>query len=592
MPSYQAPLKDMQFVLHELWNIQQHIQNLAHYRDLDPDIIDPILEEAARFVTSELVGLNQKGDQEGCHFEQGNVRTPAGFKEAYHHLVEGGWMTLNADPAYGGQGLPKPLQVLLDEMLCSANVSFSLYTVLTQGAAHALATFGTESLKQTYLPKLISGEWSGTMCLTESHCGTDLGLLRTKAEPIGKDTYAITGTKIFITSGEHDLTENIIHTVLARLPDAPAGVKGISLFLVPKYLVNADGTLGDRNPVFCGAIEHKMGIKGSATCVLNFEGAQGYLIGEKNQGLKAMFSMMNLERLNIGLEGLGLAETAYQNALSYGKDRLQGRGAKGAQYPEKPADPIIVHPDVRRMLLTMKAFTEGARALAIWIAMQIDIAKWDEDAHKREEADSLVALLTPVIKAFFTDKGFEACNLGLQVLGGHGYIAEWGMEQLVRDARIAQIYEGTNGVQALDLVKRKLIGNDGASLKAFIAHMLAFVHEHKDVKELQEFSKPLAMACQTLIETSDYILAEAKKNADAAGAASTDYLHMLGLVTLAFMWAKMAHVALLKQDDHFYQAKLETARFYMGRVLPQVMSLQKIVQAGSESLMRMAIEMF
>ena len=469
MPSYKAPVRDMQFLLEEVFPFANVCQEFAKYHEVDGDIFLPVLEEAAKFTETVLQPLNQIGDKQGVQFSNGKIKTPDGFKEAYKQLVDAGWLSLNADADYGGQGLPRVLQVFFDEMLASSNVSFSLYTVLTEGAYHALHLHANEELKKQYLPKLITGEWSGTMCLTESHCGTDLGLMRTKAEPAENNTYKISGTKIFITSGEHDLTDNIIHAVLARLPDAPAGVKGISLFLVPKRLVNSDGSLGEFNSVACGSIEHKMGIKASATCVMNFDGAIGYLVGEKHQGMRAMFSMMNLERMNIGLEGLALAEVAYQNALIYAKDRLQGRAATGAIEKDKMADPILVHPDVRRLLLTGKAYNEAARALSCFVAHEIDRAENSENTNEAEQSDQLVAFLTPVIKAFFTDYGFDVCNMSLQVLGGHGYVSEWGMEQFVRDVRIAQIYEGANGIQALDLVKRKLILNQGESLQYYLS---------------------------------------------------------------------------------------------------------------------------
>jgi len=588
MPSYKAPLQDMQFIINDVIQIEQLLLELPYYQEIDADLFEPILEEAAKFSENILQPTNQIGDQQGCQFNNGEVSTPKGFKEAYQQFVAGGWLALNAAPEHGGQGLPKMIQVLLDEMLCSANVSFSLYTVLTQGTVSALIQYGSDALKQIYLAKLVSGEWGGTMCLTESHCGTDLGMLRTKAIPQEDGTYKITGTKIFITSGEHDLTDNIIHTVLARLPDAPDGVKGISMFLVPKHRVNADGSIGAKNGVSCGSIEHKMGIKGSSTCVMNFEDACGFLLGEKNQGMRAMFSMMNLERLNIGLEGLGLSEVSYQNAQAYAKDRIQGRAPSGSQNPEKAADPIIVHPDVRRMLLTMKAYNEGARAMAAFVAKHVDIAKHHPDKQCQHDANELVAFLTPVIKAFFTDCGFENCNLGLQVLGGHGYVSEWGMEQFVRDARIAQIYEGTNGVQALDLVKRKLVANKGQALNYFSELITNFIQNNSQDEALAEFTQPLTTAVELLANVSDWIMQQALKNPAEAGAAATEYLRLLGLVSFAFMWAKMAKAALAKLNDtdvQFYQTKIKTARFFYQRLLPQIHALQRSIQAGSNVLM-------
>lgn len=584
MPSYKAPVKDMQFLLDEVFFFSDYMKELPYFSEVDGDMVEPILDEAAKICENEIAPLNQSGDAEGVHFNDGKVTTPKGFKEAYKHFVEGGWMSLNADPEFGGQGLPKVLQVCLDEMLCSSNVSFSLYTVLTQGTVHALHAHASDELKQIYLPKLVSGEWGGTMCLTESHCGTDLGLLRTKAEPQGEGKYKISGTKIFITSGEHDLTNNIIHTVLARLPDAPPGIKGISLFLVPKVLVNDDGSLGAHNGVSCGSIEHKMGIKASATCVMNFDGAEGYLIGEPNKGMLAMFSMMNLERLNIGLEGLGLGEVSYQNAVAYAKDRLQSRAPTGARNPEGPADPILVHPDVRRMLLTMKAYNEGARAFALWAGKQVDISFHSPEEAIRKCAGGLVALTTPIIKAFFTDYGFEACNLGLQVLGGHGYIKEWGMEQFVRDARIAQIYEGANGVQALDLTKRKLIMNKGRNLSQLSEIISKFITHHKSNTAMHEFIEPLEEKLADMVDTSEWLINNSEDNPDLPGAASVDYLKQVALIILAFMWAKMA-AASLEKEEVFYKTKLKTARFFYQKLLPEVDALKQNIKAGSESLM-------
>lgn len=599
MPSYKAPLRDMRFIAHELWDVSE-LQKLTFYQHIDFDLIDPILEEAAKIAENVLQPLNQSGDEEGCHFENGEVQTPRGFKEAYQQFVSDGWMALNADPAYGGQGLPKILQVFLDEMLASSNVSFSLYTVLTQGASQALLLHASDELKQSYLPHLISGKWSGTMCLTESHCGTDLGLLRTKAVLQDDGSYKLTGTKIFITSGEHDLAENIIHAVLARLPDAPLGTKGVSMFLVPKYHVNKDSSLGKRNGVSCGSIEHKMGIRASATCVLNFEDATGYLIGEKNEGMKAMFSMMNLERLNIGLEGIGLTEVAYQNAVAYAKERLQGRANKGAIYPEKFADPILVHADVRRMLLTIKAYNEGARALAAWVAIQIDLAKHHPECMVRHKADDLVSFLTPVIKAFFTDYGFDACNLALQVFGGHGYVREWGMEQFVRDIRITQIYEGTNGVQAIDLVKRKLTLNNGAYINLFIEIIGDFIQQRTDNAVLREFINPLQEALNILVTTSYWLITQAEQNPDDVGAGAMDYLHLVGHVALAYIWAEMISKALEKEalekegtEEHdFYCAKITTGRFFYQKLLPKITALSQAIQSGSDVVMALKPEEF
>lgn len=595
MPAYKAPLQDMRFLLKDVWPMNHIFQAIPEYQALDLDLIDSILEEAAKFNENILQPLNQSGDAEGCHFDNGKVTTPKGFREAYQQYREAGWLSLNAPIEHGGQGLPKTLQVLLDEMLASSNVSFSLYCVLTQGAVHALELHGEQSLQQTYLPKLISGEWGGTMCLTEPHCGTDLSLIRTKAEPQTDGTYKISGTKIFITSGEHDLTENIVHTVLARIPNGPPGIKGISLFLVPKYLVNNDGSLGARNAVYCGAIEHKMGIRGSATCVMNFDQATGYLMGNEHQGMRAMFDMMNLERINIGLEGLALAEVAYQNALTYAKDRLQGRAAGEKYAPEKAADPLLVHPDVRRMLLKTKALNEGARALLVWVGQQVDISHHHPDASEKQIAEQRVAFLTPIIKAFFTDYGYEACNDCLQVLGGHGYIKEWGLEQFVRDARIAQIYEGANGIQALDLVKRKLLLNQGTAVQDFIGLIKASIAkcQIQENGSLKVYSDKLADAVKLWDEVSAYLIQISEQQVDEAGAASVDYLKLSALILLGWMWLEIALVAKLNQSiNPFYSSKMKTAAFYFAKVLPEIQSLNAKIYAGADSLMDFTFEEF
>jgi alkylation response protein AidB-like acyl-CoA dehydrogenase len=592
MPSYHAPLNDMRFILTELWPIKEYLNHLPTYQDIDPELLMTVLEEAAKFCQHEIFPLNQVGDQQGCKYHNGLVTTPDGFKEAYQHLVEAGWLTLNVEVAEGGQGLPKIVQVFFDEMLASCNVAFSLYTVLTQGVYHALKLYASYELQSIYLPNIASGKWSGTMCLTEAHCGSDLGLLKTKAIPEANGSYRLYGTKIFITSGEHDLTENIIHTVLARLPDAPPGVKGISFFVVPKFLVNQDGSLGERNHLHCGSIEHKMGIKGSCTCVMNYDGAIGYLIGKPHEGLKVMFSMMNLERINIGLEGLGLAETAYQNALHYAKDRLQGRSPYGPAYPEKPADPIIVHPDVRRMLLTIKTFTEGARALAAWIALLVDVAKFHTEEKTRTEADQLIALLTPIIKAYFTDQGFDSCNLALQIFGGHGYIKEWGMEQYVRDARIAQIYEGTNGIQALDLVKRKLVLNNGESVNLLISQINGFINEHLENKKMHEYIYPLQTCVQILQDVSHWIIKQSKHDQALLGVVARDYLNLLATSVLAFVWGKIASIAANKSTDIFYQSKMKTAQFFFQRILPIIFTLKYTITADNRAVMAMNVEEF
>ena len=593
MPEFNAPLRDMRFVLHEVFDAPSLWARLpALSETVDADTADAILEEAAK-VTGQLIApLSRSGDEEGAQFEAGAVRTPAGFKEAYATYIDGGWVGLAGNPAYGGLGMPKMLAVQFEEMLYGADSSFALYSALTSGACLAIDAHASEELKSTYLPRLYSGEWAGTMCLTEPHSGSDLGLLRTRAEPRADGSYALTGTKIFITGGEQDLTANIVHLVLARLPDAPPGSRGISLFLVPKFLVEADGSLGARNPVHCGSIEHKMGIKASATCVMNFDGAVGYLVGEPHRGLAAMFTMMNYERLSIGIQGIGCAEASYQNAVAYARDRLQGRAPGGAAAPEKSADPIIVHADVRRMLMTMKALTEGGRAFSTYVGQQLDLAKFAEDDEERGAAEAMVALLTPIAKAFFTDTGLESCIHGQQVFGGHGYVREWGQEQLVRDARIAQIYEGTNGIQALDLLGRKLVANRGAGLRQFAAEVRAFVDSPDGVG--QPFGDELLDALNRLEAVSDWLLEQAADDPAAVGAAAVDYLHLFGYVAYAYMWARMASVAERRRadDEAFYGAKLATAQFYFSRLLPRIHSLEAAIRAGSASLYGLGAEQF
>ncbi|MGH1483235.1 MAG: acyl-CoA dehydrogenase C-terminal domain-containing protein [Geminicoccales bacterium] len=590
MTEYAAPQRDMQFILHELLNVEQ-LTKLTGYEEATTDVIDAIIEESAKVAEEVLFPLNQPGDQQGCVFENGVVRTPDGFKEAYEQFTEAGWSALSADPAYGGQGLPKAVRLLVDEMVCSANLSFGMYPGLTMGAYNAIHKHGTEEQKALYLPKMVEGRWSGTMCLTEPQCGTDLGLIRTKAEPGEDGSFAITGTKIFISAGEHDLTQNIIHLVLARLPDAPEGIKGISLFLVPKFLPNEVGEVGPRNSVACGSIEHKMGIKASATCVMNFDGAKGWLVGEPHRGMRAMFTMMNDARLEVGIQGLGVAETAYQSAVTYARDRRQGRALTGTKDPENSADSIMVHPDVRRMLLTMRAFNEGARALAYWIGVQLDISEKHPDPEVRQAADDLVALMTPIIKAYFTDEGFHNAHLGIQCMGGHGYIAEWGMEQLLRDARITLLYEGANGVQALDLIGRKLPSHFGRLLRRFFHPVMALIEEHQTDQDLQEFVLPLAKAFSRLQQVTLHVAQQGLKNPDEAGAASVDYLRLFALVSLAFMWTKMVKVAREKLkagangDASFYEAKIATARFFMTKILPENSALFAQIMAGAEPIM-------
>jgi alkylation response protein AidB-like acyl-CoA dehydrogenase len=589
MQTYTAPLRDMRFVLHELHD-STSLKHLPGLEEITPDLLDTILEEAAKFITAVLLPLNAGGDAEGCHYENGVVRTPRGFKEAYKAFVEGGWGALNADPAYGGQGLPESVSKFVEEIISGSNLAFGLYPGLTHGAYLALKSHGAEALKNLYLPKLVDGSWSGTMCLTEAHCGTDLGLLRTKAVPQSDGSYKVSGSKIFISAGDHDLTENIIHLVLARLPDAPPGIKGISLFVVPKFLANADGSVGARNGVTCAGIEHKLGIKASATCQINFDSAAGWLVGEPHKGMRAMFVMMNSERLSVGTQGLGIGEAAYQSAVAYAKERLQGRSLAGAKHPEKSADPIIVHPDVRRMLMTMRAYNEGCRALGCWVANALDRMERSTDTAEREEAEDFTALMTPVVKALFTDLGFDAANLAMQTHGGHGYIVEHGIEQYMRDARIAMIYEGTNGVQALDLVGRKLPANMGRSLRRFFHPVAEFIDAHAQDPDIGTLVQPFAKAFGALQLATAFIAQRSFSDPEEAGAASTDYLRMLGLVALGFMWVRMAKVAADKlpgasADAAFYRAKRTTAAFYIERILPQAGALLYVIKAGKGSMM-------
>ena len=594
MAEYQAPLRDIRFVLNEVFEADKLWQSLPGLDGaIDAETADAMLEEAGKITSQTIAPLNRNGDEEGAVWNDGVVTTPAGFKQAYTTYAEGGWVGLSGNAEYGGLGMPKTLGVQVEEMLYGANSSFALYIALTAGSTLALDAHGSEELKQKYLPNMYAGTWAGTMCLTEPHAGTDLGIIRTRAVPEADGSYAVTGTKIFITGGEHDLTENIIHLVLAKLPDAPAGPKGISLFLVPKFLVNEDGSLGERNAVSCGSIEHKMGIKGSATCVMNFDGAKGYLIGELNKGLNAMFTMMNYERLSIGIQGIGCAEASYQSAVDYARERIQSRAPTGAVQPDKAADPIIVHPDVRRMLLTMKAMTEGSRAFSTYVGMQLDTSKFAEDGAIRDKADDLVALLTPVAKAFFTDVGFENCVHGQQVFGGHGYIREWGQEQLVRDVRIAQIYEGTNGIQALDLMGRKTVANGGAFFQVFADEIQGFINDNTGA-DMAEFVQPLQGALDNLKQLTAEVIERAKANPNEVGAASVEYLHTFGYTAYAYMWARMAKVALAASTDSdgFYQAKLSTARFFFKRLLPRIHSLSESVRAGSEVLFELDAAQF
>jgi alkylation response protein AidB-like acyl-CoA dehydrogenase len=592
MTIYHAPIRDFQFLLQEVFKVQDTVYTLPGFEEIDDDMVNMVLEEGAKVCEEVLHPINANGDQQGCLFDDGHVATPDGFIEAYQIFTDAGWASLSLPAEHGGQGLPETLNFAIEEMTWSANAAFILCSVLTRGVVNLLLAFASDELKRLYLENLVAGTWTGTMCLTESHAGTDLGMVRTKAVPQGDGSYALSGTKIFISGGDHDLTENIIHLVLARLPDAPDGVRGISLFLVPKICLDSAGNLGRDNGVSCGSIEHKMGLKGSSTCVMNFDAAQGFLVGELNQGLPQMFRLMNLARLSIGLQGLGIGEVAYQNAVVYARERLQTRSLAGVKNPDGPADPIIVHADVRRMLLTTRAYVEGCRAISLWTGMQLDIAHAHPDEHKKQEANDLVELITPVFKAFFTDTGYETATLCQQVFGGHGYIWETGMEQFVRDARIAQIYEGANGIQALDLVRRKLSIYDGRLPEVLFKRMDQFIAEHPQGDEGNEFAAPLAGALNTLRALTQWLLAAAKEHPDELGAASVDYLRLFALTTLAWFWAQMAYVAKMGKDNAFHTAKLATARFYLARLLPQIEGLDQGIRSGARYLMELDESLF
>ena len=591
MPVYNPPLRDMQFVMHEVLNVEAELKALPSHAETDADTINAVLEEGGKFAAEIVFPLNISGDAEGCQLDKATheVKTPTGFKEAYAKYLEGGWAALSCDPEYGGQGLPFVVNQCFYEMMNSANQAWTMYPGLSHGAYECLHAHGTPEQKALYLPKLTSGEWTGTMCLTEPHCGTDLGMLRTKAEPQADGSYKITGQKIFISAGEHDFTENIVHLVLARLPDAPKGSKGISLFLVPKFKVNADGSVGERNAIYCGGLEHKMGIHGNATCQMILDGAVGTMVGEPNKGLAAMFVMMNAARLGVGNQSLGLTEVAYQNALAYAKDRIQMRSLSGTKAKDKDADPIIVHPDVRKMLLTAKAYAEGGRALAIYCALLLDKELNHPDEKVRKDSGEMLALLTPIIKAFLTDNGFEAAVMCQQVFGGHGYIKEWGMEQFVRDARINMIYEGTNTVQSLDLLGRKVLGNQGATLKKFGKLVAALVEEEGVNEKMAEFINPLAMLGDQITKFTTEIGFKGFQNPDEVGAAAVDYLRVAGHLVFGYFWARMASVALKEiaagNTDPFYGAKLQTARFYFAKLFPETATLMRTVRAGSKVLM-------
>jgi alkylation response protein AidB-like acyl-CoA dehydrogenase len=595
MPSYKAPLGEYRFILTEVLDGEE-LSRLPGFEDATPDVIASVLEEAAKFCEQVLHPLNQSGDAEGCLFENGVVRTPPGFKDAYDKYAEAGWCGLGCSQEHGGQGLPHTVGLAVEEFICSSNFSFGMYPGLTNGAYAAIAAHASGELKSLFLPKMVAGEWSGTMCLTEPHCGTDLGLVKTRAVAAADGTYKISGTKIFISAGEHDLTRNIIHLVLAKLPDAPEGTKGISLFLVPKFLPNEEGEPGARNGVSCGSIEHKMGIKASATCVMNFDEATGWLIGQPNQGMRAMFTMMNEARLGVGIQGLGIAEIARQNALTYAKDRLQGRALTGAKAPEKPADPLIVHPDVRKNLLEAKAFVEGARLLAVIVSLAIDRGHNHPDPATRAKSDDFVALLTPVIKAYYSDMGVEIAIKMQQMYGGHGYIREWGMEQFVRDARITMLYEGANAVQALDLVGRKLPMNGGRAIRAFFAAAQAELVEAEAA--LADIVAPVEEALSKLEQATAWLAQHAFANPEEAGGAAADYLRIFALVSLGWMWAKMAKTAQKKLTegadglDSYYDAKLKTARFFVQKMLPEAGGRFRSLTAGCKSMMEFEVEQF
>ncbi|MEM9050188.1 MAG: acyl-CoA dehydrogenase C-terminal domain-containing protein [Pseudomonadota bacterium] len=588
MPSYTPPLRDMKFVLHEVLNIQD--QPIEGYADLTEDFTSAVLSEAGKIASEVLAPLNFSGDREGCVLENGVVRTPKGFKEAFDQLREGGWTGLDCAEEFGGQGLPYVMGTAVGEMLVSANLAFMMYPGLTHGAYSAINLHGSQAQKETYLPKMVTCEWTGTMNLTEPHCGTDLGLMRTKAEPQDDGSYKITGQKIFISAGEHDMAENIIHLVLAKIPGGPDGIKGVSLFIVPKFIVNEDGSLGQRNSLACGKLEEKMGIHGNSTCVMNYDGATGWLIGEEHKGMRAMFTMMNEARIGVGLQGLSQAAVAYENALAYAKDRLQGRDVTGAKNPDGPADPIIVHPDIRRTLMDQKSFVEGARLFALWGASLVDAEHRGQD----KSAAGLIALLTPIIKAFLTDKGFEMCIAAQQVYGGHGYVEEWGMSQFARDARIAMIYEGANGVQALDLVGRKLPQLGQSALMGLFETVKSFIKEHSEDEDLKAgFMDPLKQASKDLQEATMYFVSEGMKNPNHALAGSTDYLHLFGHLCLGYAWAQMAvaakaAIAAGTTERDFYDAKLATGRYYMARCLPETGLRLARIKSGADPVMALA----
>ncbi|NPU92903.1 MAG: acyl-CoA dehydrogenase [Gammaproteobacteria bacterium] len=603
MPQYKAPLRDMNFVMNEVLDYPSHYAKLPCAENSTPDMVEAILSECAKFCEQVLSPLNQTGDEEGCHWENGDVTTPKGFKDAYDQFCQGGWQGLSHPEEFGGQGLPLSLSIMKSEMIGTANWSWGMYPGLSLGAMNTIFIHGTVEQKHHFLPKMVEGTWSGTMCLTEPQCGTDLGQVKTKAEPLPNGAYAISGTKIFISAGEHDLAENIIHIVLARLPDAPPGTKGISLFIVPKIKCDPAGNLGARNTVTCGSIEHKMGIRASATCVMNFDKAEGYLIGPPNKGLECMFTFMNSARVGTSLQGLGAAELSYQGALPYAKERLSMRSLSGKKFPDKVADPLIVHGDVRRMLLTQKAFAEGGRAMIYYAAKFTDHLIFGKTQEEKDEADDQLGFLTPILKAFLTETGLEAANLGMQVYGGHGYIKEWGMEQIVRDTRIATLYEGTTGIQALDLLGRKVLLGKMKTLKAFSFEVLKFckdkglISNNPHRKEMNKFIWPLVKYTTNWQQYSVRLALRARKNFDVVGCASVDYLMYSGYVSMAYFWAMMAQTAYEKlaagtDQPEFYKAKIQTAEFYFDRLLPRARAHAECMMASPKSLMKMKEENF
>ncbi len=596
MPTYSAPIADIKFLLHDYFNLQQY-NNLPAFAEATPDLLDAILDEAAKGAENIYQPLNLPADEQGCRLEDGKVITPDGFKEAYNQYVEGGWQGMTGNPQYGGQGLPQTLGLVLNEIMVSANWGFAMYPGLTKGATESIATWGTDAQKELYLPKMYSAEWTGTMNLTEPHCGTDLGLMRTKAEPQEDGSYKISGTKIFISAGDHDLTENIIHLVLARISGAPEGVKGISLFIVPRNKVSEDGSVGENNGVSCGSLEEKMGIHSNATCVMNYDEATGYLLGAEHKGMKAMFTMMNEARLGVAIQGLSIAEVAQQNAVIYANDRIQGRALTGPQNPEDKADPIMVHPDVRRMLMTNRAFIEGSRAMSIWAGILVDTTREHPDEAERTKAEELLALVTPVLKSYMTDQGVEAASRALQCFGGHGYIREWGMEQFLRDSRIAPIYEGTNGVQAMDLIGRKLPANGGSAIRAYFEMIQTFIDKNKSTESLEKYIPLLEKALGRLQAASMWLMQNGMTNPNNAGAGAHYYLNLMALVTMGYFWADMAKkssemLSSGEGDKIFLKNKLITADFFFSHMLPETSSLKVKIEAGAESVMALDAHSF